>query len=82
MILQPFVGPWPFFQFRNSIHSRYDSLNVGSANRKAATYTQNKRTPRVGFELNIPVSKRAKRVYASDRAATVISSGYKYLLQL
>jgi hypothetical protein len=37
----PFVDPWPLFQFRNPIHSRYDSLDGGSARRKAATYTQN-----------------------------------------
>jgi hypothetical protein len=28
--------------------------------------------PRVGFELTIPMFKRAKTVHASDRAATVI----------
>jgi hypothetical protein len=41
MALQPFVGPWPLFQFLNPIHSRYDSLDGGSARLKAATYTQN-----------------------------------------
>jgi hypothetical protein len=30
-----------FFQFLDPIHSRYDSLDGGSARRKAATYTQN-----------------------------------------
>jgi hypothetical protein len=30
-----------FFQFLNPIHSREDSLDGGSAIRKAATYTQN-----------------------------------------
>jgi hypothetical protein len=39
--LQPFVGPWPLFQFLDPIHSRYNSLDEGSARRKAATYTQN-----------------------------------------
>jgi hypothetical protein len=34
-----FVGPWPLFQFITLIHSRYDSLDGGSAGRKAATYT-------------------------------------------
>jgi hypothetical protein len=40
------------------------------------TQTWNKRTqtsmPRMGFELTIPVFKRAKTVHALDRAATVI----------
>jgi hypothetical protein len=37
----PFVGPWPHFQFLNPIHSRYDTLDGGSARRKAANYKQN-----------------------------------------
>jgi hypothetical protein len=37
----PFVEPWPLFQFLNSISSWQDSLDGGSARRKAATYTQN-----------------------------------------
>jgi hypothetical protein len=49
-------------------------LDGGSACRKAATYTQNKRTqtsmPRVVFELRIQAFKRAKSVHAPDRAAT------------
>jgi hypothetical protein len=36
-----FIGPWPLFQIRNSIHSRKDSLDGGSARLKVATYTQN-----------------------------------------
>jgi hypothetical protein len=36
MDLRPFGGHWPLFQFRNPIHSRYDSLNGGSARRKAS----------------------------------------------
>jgi hypothetical protein len=51
-------------------------LDGGSARRKAATYTQNKRTqtpmPLVGFEPTIPVFERAKTVHALERAATVI----------
>jgi hypothetical protein len=39
--LQPFVGPWPLFQFLNLIYSRKDSLDGRSARRKVATYTQN-----------------------------------------
>jgi hypothetical protein len=48
MALQPFAGPWALFQFLDPIHSRWDSLDGGSARPKAATYrrqqTQNKRT--------------------------------------
>jgi hypothetical protein len=36
-----FVGPWTLFQFLDPIHSRWDSLDRGSARRKAANYTQN-----------------------------------------
>jgi hypothetical protein len=39
--LQPFDRPWSLFQFLNSIQNRQDSLDGGSARRKAATYTQN-----------------------------------------
>jgi hypothetical protein len=81
MALQPFVGPWSPFQFLNPTHSRKDSLDGGSARRKAATYTHNKRTqtsmPWVRFESTIPAFKRAKTVHATDRAATVI--GRKFL---
>jgi hypothetical protein len=41
MTLQSFVGPWPLFQFLNSVHSRLDSLDGGPARRKAAIYTPN-----------------------------------------
>jgi hypothetical protein len=41
MALQPFVGPWPIFQFLNPIQSRWDSFDGGSDRRKAATDTQN-----------------------------------------
>jgi hypothetical protein len=39
MDLQPFVAPWPLFQFLDPIQSRMDSLDGESALRKAATYT-------------------------------------------
>jgi hypothetical protein len=41
MTLQPSVGPWSLFQFRNPIYSQQDFLNGGSARRKTFTYTQN-----------------------------------------
>jgi hypothetical protein len=51
-------------------------LDRGSARRKAATYTQNKRTqtsmPRVGFEPTIPVFELAKTIRILNRVATLI----------
>jgi hypothetical protein len=41
MALEPFVGPWPLFEFPDSIHNRYDLMDRGSARHKASTYTQN-----------------------------------------
>jgi hypothetical protein len=41
MTLQAFIGPRPLFQFLDSIHNRHDSLDGGSAHRKASAYTQN-----------------------------------------
>jgi hypothetical protein len=70
MALQPF-GPWSLFNFLNPIHSRYDSLDGGSARRKVATYTQN---INIEFEPAIPVFDRAKTVPALDSAATVIGA--------
>jgi hypothetical protein len=69
------------FSVFDPIHSRYDSLDGGSARRKAATYTEQYKhrinahktsMPRVGFEPMIPAFGRAKAVYALGRAATVI----------
>jgi hypothetical protein len=78
MALQPFVGPWPLFQFFDLIHSRQNSLDGGSALRKASTYTQNKGTqtpiPQMGFEPTIPASEQAKIFHVLGRAATVIDS--------
>jgi hypothetical protein len=36
-LYSPFVGPWHLFQFPNLIHSRYYSLDGGSARRKASS---------------------------------------------
>jgi hypothetical protein len=88
MALKPYVGSWLLFQFLDPIHSRQDSLDGGSAGRKAATYTQNN-TNRINAHntdidalSGIPtydfVFQRAKTVHALDRAATVIGSNYKY----
>jgi hypothetical protein len=40
MALQLYVEPQQLFQFLDFLHSRQDSLDRGSACRKAATYTQ------------------------------------------
>jgi hypothetical protein len=84
MALQPFVGPWPLFQFLNPIHSPYDSMNGGQPVARPlpthrTTQTQNKRTqyrpmPWVGFEPTIPASEREKAVNTLDCAATAIGS--------
>jgi hypothetical protein len=79
-------GAWPLFQFLKSVHSRYDSLNGGSARRKAATYTQNNtnsinahRHPCLDWDSNSrSVFELAKTVHASDRAATVIGNNPTY----
>jgi hypothetical protein len=85
MALQPFVRPWPLFQFRNPIHSRYDSLDGGSARSKAATYTQNNtnrinahRRPCLDWDADPLSLERAKTVDALDRAATVIGLEERY----
>jgi hypothetical protein len=41
MALQPFVGPWPLFQFLDPINSRLDSLDGGSARDELFIYTHN-----------------------------------------
>jgi hypothetical protein len=83
MALQPFLS-WILaaFEFLDLIQSRYDSLDGGSARRKAATCThrtartKNKRTQKsmtqMGFEPMIRVFERAKTIHALDRATTVI----------
>jgi hypothetical protein len=40
MALQPFVRPWPLFQFLDLLHCRWNSLDGGSGRHKAATCTQ------------------------------------------
>jgi hypothetical protein len=65
------VGPWPPFQFLNPIHSRQDSLDGGSARRRAATYTQTSML-RVELEPTIPVFEVVTTVHALDPAPTVI----------
>jgi hypothetical protein len=58
-------------------------LGRGSSHRKAAIYTQNKRTqtsmPWVRFEPTIPVFEQAKRVDALDRSVTAVGKGGIFL---
>jgi hypothetical protein len=73
MALQPFVGPWPPFQFLNLFTQSVGLLGRESAHR--TTQTQNKRTqtsmPQVGFEPKTRVFERAKTIHALNRAVTV-----------
>jgi hypothetical protein len=55
--LQSFIGPWPLsFQFLDPLHSWQDSLDGGSARRKAATYT-GKRKHNKGTQYRYPCLK-------------------------
>jgi hypothetical protein len=81
MALQPFVGPWPLFQFPNfyTVGMAPWTRNQPVARPLPAhrrAQTQNKRTqtsiPEVGFELTIPVFEWTETVHTSDRTATVI----------
>jgi hypothetical protein len=72
MALKLPVGPWSLFQFLDPIHSRKDSLDGGSARRKASTYIQyNKNRINAhntdihalsGFDPMIPVFERARKM--------------------
>jgi hypothetical protein len=42
-LYSPFVGPWPLFQFLDLLYRRSDSMDWGSARRKAASCTQDSR---------------------------------------
>jgi hypothetical protein len=74
MALQPFVGPWPFFQFLNlytvgkTIWTEDQPVIRPLPTNRTTTQTQNKRTstsiPRVGFEPTTPVFERAETVHA------------------
>jgi hypothetical protein len=83
MALQPFVGPWPLFQFLDLYTVgrtpwTKDQLVAMPLTTHRTTQTQNKRTQtsilRAGFEPTIPAFQRAEIVHALDRAATVIGT--------
>jgi hypothetical protein len=77
MALQPFVGLWLLFQFRNLFYTDGRTPWTGDQPvprplpKHRTTQTQTS-IPRVGFEPTIPVLERAKTVHALDRATTVI----------
>jgi hypothetical protein len=83
MALQPLFGPWLLSQFLNVVHTWQDSLDWGSACRKAATYTQNStntdRHPRVGFEPIILVLERTKPLRTPCIVSTVIGDIWRRL---
>jgi hypothetical protein len=75
MALQPFVGPWPLFQFHNlgrvgRTPWTGDQPVARPLSTHRTTQTRNKRTQismnRVGFEPKTPVFQRAKKIYALD----------------
>jgi hypothetical protein len=83
MALPAHSGPWPLIQFRNHFSQTVGLLGrvISSSQGRylhRTTQAQNKRTqtsmPCVGFEPTIPLSERAKKVHASDCAATVTGS--------
>jgi hypothetical protein len=77
MALQPF-GPWPRFQFLNPIRSRKDSLEGGSARRKAATYTsQHKHRIKAHVHLRYEwESKPTIRVWAGEDSSCLRPRGH------
>jgi hypothetical protein len=81
MALQPFVGPWPFFQFLDLYTVGWTTLTGDQpverplpAHRTGQTQINRIQTsmPRVGLEPTVQVFERAETVHALDRAATVI----------
>jgi hypothetical protein len=82
MALQPFVVPWPLFQFLHLFYTvgrtpwTGDQALARPLPTHRTTQTQNKRPqtsmPQVGFEPAIPVFKHAKTFRALYHVATVI----------
>jgi hypothetical protein len=88
MTLQPFVGPWPRFQFLNPVHSRTPWTGDQPVTRPLpihrTTQTQNKRTQtsmsRVRFEPTIPVFELTKTVPVLGRQFSRKSPFYVWSL--
>jgi hypothetical protein len=78
--LAAFSVSWSFYTVRRTPWTG-DQPIARPLSTHGTAQTQNKRRqtsmPRVGFEPMIPVFERAKKVYALDRAATVID-GWRY----
>jgi hypothetical protein len=81
MALQPFVGPWPLFQFLNLYTVgrtpwTEDQPVARPLPIQGTTQTQNKRTQYnhawSGIRTHYPRVRAGKRVHALDRGATVI----------
>jgi hypothetical protein len=68
-LYSPLLGFSRSFHFLDPVHSRHDSLDGGSAERKASTDTQ---TPISPVLHAIPLFERAKTIHALDHAATSI----------
>jgi hypothetical protein len=82
--VEPFVGPWPLFQFLNIYTEGRTPLTgdqpvASPLPPHRTTQSQNKSIqtsmPRVRFERMILVLQQAKAVHALDRAVTVIGRG-------
>jgi hypothetical protein len=85
VVIHPFVGPWPLFQFQNRVLVQSVGLLergisppvARPLHRHRATQTQNKHTQtsmhRVGFEPTTPVYERVTTIYALGHVATVIN---------
>jgi hypothetical protein len=71
MALQPFVRPWPLFQFFNLYTvGRTPWTGDQPVARPLPKHRLNAQSmPRVGLETTTPVFERAKTVHALDRAA-------------
>jgi hypothetical protein len=89
-LYSPLLDSGCFFTFLIALHSRQDSLDGGSARRKAATCTQdNTNTEQTHTDSHASSeirthdpsvwADRAKTVHAVDRAATVIGTKRYYI---
>jgi hypothetical protein len=81
MAVQPFVRPWPRFQFLDLFTQSVGLLGRGispSQGRYLTTgqYNNTHTDIHAGFETAIPVFERVKTVHALDRAAIVIGWFY------
>jgi hypothetical protein len=90
IVPQPFVGPWPLFQFLDLFTQSVGPLGRGISSSQSrylhtGQHKQNKRTqtsiPQVRFEPTIPVFDQTKTVHGLDRAATVNGMWHTYTVQ-